>query len=383
MLKRGLKASVVFAIVCTVVLVVVLSGCGGAGKSTAKYKIGLVFDIGGRGDKSFNDSAYAGLVEIATNYKGYIKDSPDKISYGKDVEIKFLEPKAGGQDREQLLRVLAEDKYNLIYGIGFMFTDAITKVAKDFPNTHFVIIDGYIPDLTDTANITCISFKEEEGSFLVGAAAGLLNNKAKIGFVGGMDIPLIHKFQAGYMAGAIYINKELRKKGMILSQYIGKEPSAFNDAPSAYNIAGNMYKQGAAIVYHAAGASGAGLFQAAEEAKKLAIGVDSDQGLIYSSDTNTAMQARGKYILTSMIKRVDQGVFLSAKNYLDNGKFAGGYISYGLKENGVAIAVNDFNKDKLSGILDKINDLSQKIVNGEITVPDNDTKLPDFEKKLK
>ncbi len=383
MLKRGFKVSALLAVVCVLFALIGFTGCGSSAKSSAKFKIGLVFDIGGRGDKSFNDSAYTGLVEIAKNYKGFIKDSADKINFGKDVEIKFLEPKSGGQDREQLLRVLAEDGYNVIYGIGFMFTDAITKVAKDFTNTHFVIIDGYIPDLNESANITCISFKEEEGSFLVGSVAGLLNNKAKIGFVGGMDIPLIHKFQAGYMAGAMYMNPALRKPNMIICQYIGKEPSAFNDAPSAYNIAGNMYKQGASIIYHAAGASGAGLFQAAEEAKKLAIGVDSDQGLIYSSDTNTATQARGKYILTSMLKRVDQGVFISAKGYIENGKMPGGYLSYGLKDDGVGIALNDYNKDQLAGVMEKINDIKAKIVSGEISVPDHESKVPDFVKKLK
>ncbi|MCD6123096.1 MAG: BMP family ABC transporter substrate-binding protein, partial [Spirochaetales bacterium] len=303
---------------------------------------------------------------------------------GSEIEMKYLEPKAGGQDREQLLRVLAEQGYNLIYGIGFMFSDPLAKVAKDFPNVHFAIVDGFIPDLNENSNITCLLFKEHEGSFLVGAVAGLMNNGGKIGFIGGMDIPLIHKFEGGYIAGALYVNSKLRDESMILAQYIGKDPSAFKDAPAAYNIASNMYKQGAAVIYHAAGASGDGLFQAAEKYKKLAIGVDSDQGLIYSTAKDAATRTRGKYILTSMLKRVDNAVYSTATELINNGKVNGGYHSFGLKENGVGFAVNDYNKDKLSGIMGKIESIKQKIINGEIVVPDDDSKVKAWaEKNLK
>src|SRR5512143_1870665 len=116
----------------------VISGCQKApAAAKAKYKIGIVFDIGGKGDKSFNDSAYAGLKQVAQTFKGYIKDDPDKVDFGKEIELKYLEPKAGGQDREQLLRAMAEEGYNLIFGIGFLFTDSMAKVAKDFPKVHF------------------------------------------------------------------------------------------------------------------------------------------------------------------------------------------------------------------------------------------------------
>ncbi len=346
-----------------------------------KYKIGLVFDIGGRGDKSFNDSAHRGLVMIAKKYHGYIKDDPDNINYGNEVELKYLEPKAGGQDREQLLRVLAEAGYNLVYGIGFMFSDPLAKVAKDFPNVHFAIVDGYIPNLNANSNITCLLFKENEGSFLVGAIAGLKNKGGKIGFIGGMDIPLIHKFEGGFIAGAIYVNPKLRNESMILAQYIGKDPSAFKDAPAAYNIASNMYRQGATIIYHAAGASGDGLFQAAEEFKKLAIGVDSDQGLIYSTSKDAAMRARGKYILTSMLKRVDNAVFQTAQELIEKGKVTGGYHEFGLKENGVGFALNQYNKAELSDILPQIEKIKQKIINGEIVVPDSETKIKAWAQK--
>jgi basic membrane protein A and related proteins len=338
-----------------------------------KFKIGLVFDLAGRGDNSFNDSAYRGLVAIAKEFKGYIDGDPANINYGDQIQIKYIEPKAGGQDREILMRALAQDGYQYIIGVGFLFTDAITKVAADFPDLHFAIIDGFVPDLTASSNITCLGFKEQEGSFLVGAIAGLMNKGKPVGFLGGMDIPLIHKFEAGFKAGAMYVNPKLRKDGMILSQYIGKDPSAFNDPTGGYNIASSFYKQGASIIYHASGASGDGLVKAAQENKKWAIGVDSDQGLIYETAKEAGTRARGKWILTSMMKRVDNAVLLSGEDFINNGgKLDGGYRSYGLKENGVGYAVNKFNKSQLAPIQARIEKLRKNIIDGKIQVPDSD-----------
>ncbi len=350
----------------------------------APFKIGLVFDLAGRGDNSFNDSAYRGLVAIAKAYKGYIEGDPDKVNFGEEIQLKYMEPKAGGQDREILMRALAEDGYNLIFGVGFMFTDAITKVAADFPDIHFGLIDGFVPDLTADSNITCLGFKENEGSFLVGAIAALKAKGKKIGFVGGMDIPLIHRFDNGFAAGAMYVNKAYRKPGMILSQYIGKDPTAFNDPTGGYNISSSFFKQGAEIVYHASGGSGDGLFKAAQEAKKWAIGVDSDQGLIYSSAAEAATKARGKWILTSMMKRVDNAVLLSAKDFIDNGgKLDGGYRSYGLAEDGVGYALNNFNKSALSSVKGKVDAIAKDIISGKIQVPDSDDALAEWVKMLK
>ncbi len=343
-----------------------------------KYKIGIVFDLAGRGDQSFNDSAYQGLVKIAETFKGYIKDDPDKVDFGTEVELKYLEPKAGGQDRELLLRVLAEDGYDLVFGVGFMFTDSLGKVAADFPNVHFGLIDGWIPDLNAGSNITCLAFNEHEGSFLVGAIAGLMNEGGKLGFIGGMDIPLIHKFQGGFYAGAMYVNPELRDPKMLLGQYIGKEATAFNDPKTAESIAVNFYKQGASIIYHAAGGSGDGLFKAAKDLKKLAIGVDSDQGLIYASKDSAEEKETAEYILTSMLKRVDNAVFLTAKELIETGKNTGGYRAFGLPDKGVGYAVNSFNSSKLAGIMDQLNEIQKKITSGEIVVPDDDAKVAEW-----
>ncbi len=370
----------VIAIAAALLAVVLLiSGCQkGPAAAKAKYKIGIVFDIGGKGDKSFNDSAYAGLKAVAQQFKGYIKDDPDKVDFGKEVELKYLEPKAGGQDREQLLRAMAEEGYNLIFGIGFLFTDSMAKVAKDFPKVHFALVDGYIDGLKPESNITCLSFAEHEGSFLVGALVGLMVKDQKIGFLGGMDIPLIHKFQGGYYAGAMYTNPKLRDEKKLLGQYAGKDPQAFNDPKTGESIAQSMYKQGAEIIYHAAGGTGNGLFKAARDAGKMAIGVDSDQGLIYSTSSQQEQKDIGKFILTSMLKRVDNAVLLTAKQYIEQGKVAGGYRTFGLADGGVGYAVNDFNRDKLAPYTAQLEEIKKKIIAGEIKVPDSDTKVREW-----
>jgi basic membrane protein A len=340
-----------------------------------EYKIGIVFDVGGRGDQSFNDSAYNGMKMLAEEFSGYIKDDPDEVDFGKAIELKYLEPQSGGQDREQLLRAQAEDGYDLMIGVGFLFTDAITKVAADFPDQHFGIIDGFIPDLDENSNITCLSFAEHEGSFLVGVIAGLVDDTGKVGFIGGMDIPLIHKFHGGYFAGAMYAKEALRSSNALLGQYCGKDPTAFNDPKTAESIAVNFFNQGASIIYHAAGGSGAGLFKAAKDMDEWAIGVDSDQGLIYATSDNPEEQAMAEYILTSMLKRVDNAIFLTGKELIDTGNVTGGYHEFGLADDGVGYAVNDYNRDKLAPYTAQVDEIKEKIINGEIIVPNDDAKV--------
>jgi basic membrane protein A and related proteins len=366
-------------IILVAVLLVGIMALGAA----PKYKIGLVFDLAGRGDNSFNDSAYRGLVQIAKAYKGFIEGDPDDVNYGSEIQLKYMEPKAGGQDREILMRALAEDGYDLIFGVGFMFTDSLGKVAKEFPDLQFAIIDGWLPDLNESSNVTCLGFKENEGSFLVGAVAGLLNKGKKVGFLGGMDIPLIHRFENGFQAGVMYVNKGLRAKGMILGQYVGKDDMAFSDPVRGYNIASSFYKQGASIVFHAAGGSGDGLFKAAEEAKALSIGVDSDQGLIYASAAEAATKARAKFILTSMLKRVDNSVFLAGKDLIENGRLAGGYRSFGLKEDGVGVAENQYNTALMAPVKAQVAKIRQQIIDGTIKVPDENSDMAAWAKTLK
>lgn len=366
----------------TVLVVLLLVGVL-AVSAAPKFKIGLVFDLAGRGDNSFNDSAYNGLVNLAKAYKGWIDGDPSKVNYGSEVQIKYAEPKGGGQDRETLMRALAEDGYNPIYGIGFAFGDAIAKVAKDFPQTHIVGIDVYLPDLTANSNITCAGFTENEGSFLVGALAAYKANGKKIGFMGGVDIGLIHRFENGYRAGAMYVNPAYRKDGAILVQYISKEFSGFNDPKGGYDVATNLFKQGAVIVYHAAGGSGDGLFKAAMETRNIGIGVDSDQALVYASATDPAVQGRAKFVLTSMLKRVDNAVFAIGKEFMENGNIAGGYRTFNLSTDGVGYAVNKLNKAALDPYAARMQGLRAKIISGAIKVPDENVDVAAWAKSLK
>lgn len=327
----------------------VLGGCGGKPEPAKqegpkKLKIGLVFDVGGRGDKSFNDAAYAGLEKA-------------QKEFGDKIEVKYLEPAASGENREQLLRLLAQEKYDLIFGVGFIFTDAIAKVAKDFPQTKFGLVDGYIPDLKDSSSISCLLFREHEGSFLVGAAAAMKAKSGKVGFVGGMKIPLIERFEAGYIAGAKYVNPNI----VVYSDYIGTTGDAFKDPVKGKELTLKQIKDGADVVFHASGASGIGVLEAAVAEKKFAIGVDSDQSL-------TATDAQKPFVLTSMIKRVDVAVFDTIKSIVDK-SFKGGYREFGIKDGGVGYAENQFNKNLIGDIKPKLDEMKTKLEKGEIKVP--------------
>ncbi|TVR34527.1 MAG: BMP family ABC transporter substrate-binding protein [Spirochaetaceae bacterium] len=374
-------------VVLVAALLITLIGCGerdaAAETEAADFKIGIVLDVGGRGDKSFNDSAYEGLVRIAESYRGFIADDPDGVDFGNTVEMKYLEPREGGQDREQLLRILAEDGFDLLFAVGLAFSDALGKVAADFPDTHFALIDGFIPDLEPSSNITCISFAEHEGSFLVGALAGLMVEDmggGRVGFIGGMDIPLIHRFHGGFAAGAMYVNPALRDSGMVMGQYIGQDPTAFHDPQAAESIAISMYNQNARIIYHAAGASGSGLFKAAYDMRRWAIGVDSDQGRVYAESDTAQERAIGEHIVTSMLKRVDNSVYLLASEFIGGGgSVAGGYESYGVDDAGVGYAVNDYNREMVEPYVEQLEELRAQVVAGEITVPDSHTKLAEWQ----
>lgn len=310
-------------------------------QSTGPQKVGLVFDVGGRGDKSFNDAAYRGL-ERAKNELG--------------VTFDYIEP-GPGADREAALRQLASSSdIKLIFGIGFIFTDDITNIAREFPSKAFACID-YTYDSTKVlpSNLVALEFKEEEGSFLVGALASLLTKTGTIGFVGGMQSPLIKKFEAGYAAGARYANLSCK----VLISYAGMTGDAFKNPGKGKELALGQYAQGADIIYHASGVTGLGVFEAAREKKKLAIGVDSDQ----------FHEAPG-YVLTSMTKVVDNAVFETIKAMLA-GNFKGGRaMTFDLKSKGIDYVYDNNNKDLIpADVRAKVEEIRNKIIAGEISVP--------------
>jgi len=326
-------------------------GGGGGGGATEAKKVGLVYDIGGRGDQSFNDSAAAGLDAAR-------KDQGDKI------EIKEIEPNADGSNRKELLDGLADEGYGLIFGVGFLFSEDIAKSAAESPDTTYAVIDGFDKSCTEPdTNLLCIGFKEQEGSFLVGAAAALKTKSNIVGFVGGQQGQgLIEKFQAGYEAGVKYIADQKGKSIKVLVDYAGNTPEAFRNPAKGKELGLKQIGQGADVIYHASGGTGAGVFAAAASKQKYAIGVDSDQSL-------TASDAERKWILTSMLKRVDTAVQQTIAAYVD-GSLKGGIQTFGLKEGGIDYAQNQYNKELLGDIPTTLDDLKQKIANGEIKVPD-------------
>lgn len=311
----------------------------GAGK-----KVGLVFDIGGRGDKSFNDSAAAGL---------------DQAKAELGVETKDLSPAAGGENRQELLQLLTDDGYELIFGVGFAFGDGVTAVGKASPDTSYAIIDSVV----DLPNVASLTFAEEQGSYLVGAAAALKSTSGHIGFVGGVDTDLIHKFEAGFKAGAQKIKPGIK----VDVKYLTQPPdfSGFSDPAKGKEAALGMYSAGADIVYHAAGGSGTGVFQAAKESstadkKVWAIGVDSDQ---YESVGDATLQP---FILTSMEKHVNVAVFDTIKAFVDGTMQAGTVQVFDLMNDGVGYSTSGGFVDDIA---DQLDELKQQIIDGTITVP--------------
>jgi basic membrane protein A len=328
----------------------VLAGCGskpaGNGSNatpggTAPFTAGLVFDVGGRGDKSFNDAAARGL-EMAKTQLG----------------IPYTTVETGeGSDREAGLRQLAATDAAIVFGVGFLFTDDIRKLAPEFPNKKFACIDYTVtPGDTLPANLTALKFREEEGSYLVGALAALTSKTGKVGFVGGMQIPLIKKFEAGYVAGV----HAVRPRTEVLIKYAGTTGEAFKDPAKGTELALAEYNAGADVIYHASGATGRGVFQAAIQTNHLAIGVDSDQ---YD-------EAPG-HVLTSMVKGVDVAVFDTIRD-LKDGKWKGGVQTFGLAEKGVGWVYDDRNRALIPApVKATVDSLEREIVAGRITVPNH------------
>jgi basic membrane protein A len=317
-------------------------GNGGGGGGEDGLKIGLAYDTGGRGDRSFNDSAFAGVQAAIEEHGG---------------EYQEFSPSDGGSDRVEGLATLAEQGYDPVIAVGFAYGDSIGEVAEDFPDTTFAIIDSEVTEL-GIDNLTGIVFAEEQGSFLAGVAAALKSQAQSIGFVGGVESPLIQKFQAGFEAGARAVNPGIA----INSQYISPagDFSGFNDPARGQILAQGMYDGGADIVYHAAGGSGTGVFQAAVASGKLAIGVDSDQ---YETVDDPAQKA---VIMTSMLKRVDNGVKAFLDDYVSGDIEGGSDVRYDLESEGVGLSESG---GQIDDILTQIAEYQDRIVSGEITVP--------------
>jgi basic membrane protein A and related proteins len=321
------------------------SGNGDTG-SKKTVKVGLAYDIGGRGDKSFNDAAAAGL---------------EKAKKELNVQTKDLEANKGEteNDKYSRLKLLCDGGFNPVIAVGFAYagdatTGPIARATKDCPNTKFAIIDDQSVSAPNLANLV---FAEEQGSFLVGAAAALKSQSGHIGFVGGCLVDLIKKFQAGYEAGAKAVKADIKIDSNYLST-VADNCSGFNDPAKGQTTAEGMYDNGADIVYQAAGGSGTGVFKAAKSKGKMAIGVDSDQ-------YNTVTPDLKDVILTSMLKRVDTAVYQFVKDQ-GNGTFTAGPTTFDLSKDGVGYSTSG---GKIDDIKSKLEDFKKQIIDGKITVP--------------
>jgi basic membrane protein A and related proteins len=300
-----------------------------------EFSPAVVFDMGGKFDKSFNEAAYNG----AERFK-------------KETGIAYREFEVTNEaQREQALRNMARRGSQIVVGIGFSQASGIEKVAKEFPAIKFTIIDAVV----DLPNVQSIVFKEHEGSFLVGMAAAMASKTGKVGFVGGMDIPLIRKFALGYDEGAKYVNPKIE----IFQNMTGTTPAAWNDPTRGGELARSQFDRGADVVYAAAGATGLGVLQAAKDKGRLAIGVDSNQNHLHPGT-----------ILTSMVKRVDLAVYETFKSAKD-GAWKPGLRNLGVAEGGVGYALDEHNRKLITPEMEKrLTQARSDIIAGKIKVSD-------------
>ena len=321
------------------------SGTGGGGQGSSDVKPAIVTDVGGLGDQSFNDSANKGLERAKSELS---------------VQTQVLESSAPS-DYQNNLTQLADNGFTPVYAIGFLMTDALKEIAPQYPDTNFAIVDSVV----EADNVASLTFREQEGSYLAGVVAGLMtqqkteytnpDNKV-VGFIGGQESDLIAKFEAGYKAGV----KSACSDCEVLSQYAGSTPDAFNDPARGKEIALQQINRGADVIYHASGATGAGLFEAASEKKIFAIGVDSNQAKLNPDAP----------ILTSVVKRVDNAVFQTVKA-AKNGNFPGGKVKeFGLADNGISLApFGRFDGMVPQNVKDQVDQARQGIISGDIKVP--------------
>jgi basic membrane protein A len=302
--------------------------------------VGLLYDITGRGDKSFNDAAAAGLDQAVEEFGVVPSESTP----------------TGDGDRAERMNGLIDQGNELIIGVGFLWGDAITAGAEANPDISFAIIDSVV----ELPNVASLTFAEHEGSFLVGAAAALKSQTGKLGFIGGVENDLIKRFEAGFTAGATAVNPDIE----VLVSYISQPPdfTGFNDSAKGKEIAAAQYADGADVIYSAAGASGLGAFEAAAEAgapgEVWAIGVDSDQYNLVSPELQP-------YILTSMLKKVDVAVYETAKAFAE-GNFQAGIQTFDLAADGVGYSTSGGFVDDIA---DQLDEFKQQIIDGEIEVP--------------
>ena len=319
-------------------LAVLLAACVQGGRSAQdanRIHVGIVFDAGGKDDRSFNAAAWKGASRA-------MKELPIVLRDAEPGDPNSVEP---------ALRAFAERGYDLVIGVGFSQTPIVEQVARDYPDLDFAIVDG----VTQQPNVASLIFKEHEGSYLVGMIAARKSKTGVLGFVGGMDIPLIHKFATGYEEGARAVNPNVR----VIQNYVGVTDAAWNNPGKGKELSVAQIGKGADVIFAAAGNSGLGAFDAAEQYDKLVIGVDSNQNWV-----------KPGHVLTSMVKRVDNAVYQIIQDRVE-GKFQGGIHVYGLDNEGIGYAMDEYNAKLIpADVIREVEAAKQKIIRGEIKVTD-------------
>ena len=319
-------------------------------RKDCKINVGIVFDIGGKNDRSFNAAAWEGVKRARADLPICLYD----VEPGNPTSI------------EPAMRAFAEKNFDLIIGVGFAQSPILQRVATDYPNIKFAVVDGVMLDEKGDPmvmpNVASLVFREHEGSYLVGMIAAAKSKTGVLGFLGGMDIPLIHRFKTGYEEGAKAVNPNAR----VIANFVGVTDAAWNNPGKGKELALSQIEKNADVIFTAAGNSGLGAFDAVEqygmtngEANKYVIGVDSNQNMV-----------KPGFVLTSMVKRVDNTVYDVVKEVLD-GQFKGGFHAFGLDKDGVAYAMDENNKALISeDVLKRVEEAKTKIVAGEIKVTD-------------
>ena len=356
-----MRLNVVIAIVVLGLSSFAATGChsqGYAADDKSKIHVGIVFDIGGKDDRSFNAAAFAGVKCAET---GKWPNGTDCGKQALNIVLRDIEP-GNPTSIEPAMRAFAESGYDLIIGVGFAQAPIMESVAKDYPNIHFAIVDG----VSELPNVASLIFKEHEGSYLVGILAAKTSKSGTIGFLGGMDIGLIHRFEKGYEEGAQSVNPNIK----IIQNYVGVTDGAWNNPGKGKELSLAQIGKGADVIFTAAGNSGLGAFDAVEQAGKengrathFVIGVDSNQNMV-----------KPGFVLTSMVKRVDNATYSIVQDVV-NKKFQAGFHVYGLDKDGVGYAMDQFNKDLITPeMIQAAEAAKKKIIAGEIKVTDAMTK---------
>ena len=344
-------------------LVLSASGCGQPGQADDHaVHVGIVFDIGGKDDRSFNAAAWAG---VTCAERGTLPDGRTACGRpGLGVVVRDAEP-GTPMSIEPAMRAFAERAYDLVIGVGFSQGPVMQVVAREYPGVRFAIIDGVIlgeDGKTPMKNVASLVFKEHEGSYLVGVIAAKTSRTGTLGFVGGMDIPLIRRFEQGYEQGAKAARPDIR----VIQNYVGVTDAAWNNPGKGKELSMAQIGKGADVIFAAAGNSGLGAFDAVEQAgmengraKRFVIGVDLNQNGL-----------KPGFVLTSMVKRVDTAVYNIVKEVVDR-KFQGGFHVFGLESDGVAYVVDHYNRDLVSAdAIAAAEEARRRIIAGQITVVD-------------